>query len=134
MRFVLDEQELSDMVGGPGVLQVVRDPATLVAERILAVARDAVENDGAESIVLGCSCMTKLTPMLQEALPVPVVDPRRAGFLAAIAAVDEPSRGVEVIPDTWARITAAVDVWAEMGDSITSAWADDCGDVCATVA
>ncbi|GGJ67517.1 aspartate/glutamate racemase family protein [Streptomyces brasiliensis] len=133
-RFVLEETELAGLGGGAGVMAAAHDPDSSVAARVLAVARDAVDRDGAESIVLGCSCMTRLTSYLAAELPVPVVDPRATGFAATVAAARAGRTSVEANPDTVARIRAAVDVWAGMGDSVTTAWADDCGDVCATVA
>lgn len=115
-------------------MAAVHDAGSSVAERVLQVARSAVEQDGADSIVLGCSCMTRLTEGLQSALDVPVIDPLLAGFAATQRAADAPREPLVVNQDTRDRIHAAVDVWAAMGDSTSTAWVDDCGDVCATVA
>ncbi|TYL55506.1 hypothetical protein FXB39_04010 [Nocardioides sp. BGMRC 2183] len=130
VRFVLEESELAEHGGGAGVMAAVDTPDSPTAERVLGVARRAVA-DGAASIVLGCSCMSRLTPSLQAALPVPVIDPRAAGFAASVAAVRTDQAPVIPNRDTVARVIAAVDVWAELGDSVAGGWAEECGDACA---
>ncbi|GAA1518719.1 aspartate/glutamate racemase family protein [Nocardioides humi] len=130
-RYVLEEPELGEHGGGAGAMAAAHDPGSPIAARVLATALRTVEEDGAASIVLGCSCMSRLTPMLREALDVPVVDPRHTGFEATVAAARAPRAEVAVNPDTTARIVAAVDVWQQLGDSVTSAWDEECGDACA---
>lgn len=44
-------------------------------EQMLAAARDAIELDGAEAIVLGSTTMARAQPYLAERLPVPVINP-----------------------------------------------------------
>ena len=64
---------------GLGVLELERDPdATLTA--MVAQARRAVEEDGAEVICLGCAGMTGLDEALAAATGVPVID----GVAAAV--------------------------------------------------
>jgi len=53
-------------------------------QRILDEARKAVEQDGAEVIVLGCAGMTGLDEELQSALHVPVID----GVVAALKLIE----------------------------------------------
>jgi len=50
---------------------------------ILAEAKIAIENDGAEGIVLGCTGMSSLAKKLQQELGVPVVDPAVASLRLA---------------------------------------------------
>lgn len=52
-------------------------------QAILAEAREAIEKDGAEVIVLGCTGMSSLAQRLQERLGVPVVDPAVASLKLA---------------------------------------------------
>jgi len=56
---------------------------TLACERILAQAREAIDKDGADAIVLGCTGMSPVTKYLQENLEVPVVDPAVAALTLA---------------------------------------------------
>lgn len=52
---------------------------------ILAEARKAIDEDGADVIVLGCTGMSPVTRYLQENLEVPVVDPAAAALSLAEA-------------------------------------------------
>jgi len=56
---------------------------SLACERILAQAREAIDKDGADAIVLGCTGMSPVTKYLQENLEVPVVDPAVAALTLA---------------------------------------------------
>ncbi len=52
-------------------------------EKLIAAGRQAVEQDYAESIILGCTLETGFYTELQEELGVPVIDPSIAAFKAA---------------------------------------------------
>jgi len=52
-------------------------------KRILAEAKKAIHDDGADVIVLGCTAMAKLARELQEELKVPVVEPASAAIKVA---------------------------------------------------
>jgi allantoin racemase len=51
--------------------------------RVLTAITAAVRDDGADVIVLGCTCMSASAAELARAVDVPVVDPMIAGYLAA---------------------------------------------------
>lgn len=53
------------------------------SERILKQARIAIDSDGADVIVLGCTGMSPVTRHLQQNLEVPVVDPATAALTLA---------------------------------------------------
>lgn len=55
----------------------------LAGERILEQARRAIDTDGADVIVLGCTGMSPVARRLQENLEVPVVDPAMAALTLA---------------------------------------------------
>jgi allantoin racemase len=57
------------------------DPAD-TKRRITDAARKAIDEDGAEAIVLGCTCEFGLFEELQKTLGVPVIDPVFASFKA----------------------------------------------------
>lgn len=57
-----------------------KDRAT---EAILGEARRAIEEDGADAIVLGCTGMSPVAAALGKKLPVPVVDPAAAALTMA---------------------------------------------------
>jgi allantoin racemase len=56
---------------------------------IMREANDAIEEDGAEAIVLGCTGMSSLARKLQDRLAVPVVDPAAASLRLAELYVKE---------------------------------------------
>lgn len=62
-----------------GVLDFQTDPG-LTAERLRAAGRDAVESDGAEVVILGCTAEYGFYRELQDDLGVPVLDAVTAPF------------------------------------------------------
>ncbi|HHV78318.1 MAG TPA: hydantoin racemase [Firmicutes bacterium] len=58
---------------GMGVLDFRRDPEE-TGRRLLSAARSAIEEDGAEVIILGCTMQLGFFQQLQESLGVPVID------------------------------------------------------------
>jgi Asp/Glu/hydantoin racemase len=60
----------------------VRDPATL--GRIIEVGRELVDEDGAETVILGCAGMAAHRQVAEERLGVPVVDPVQAAVTMAV--------------------------------------------------
>lgn len=61
------------------VLQLYSDPEATSRE-IIAAARTAIERDGAEVIVLGCTGMALLAESIRKDLGVPVVEPAAAAL------------------------------------------------------
>jgi allantoin racemase len=56
-------------------------------DRLLAVGRALVEQDGADVIVLGCAGMARYRPGLEAALATPVVDPTQVAVGMALTAL-----------------------------------------------
>ncbi len=93
-----------------------------VLEGICQTAKDAVEVDGADVIVLGCTAMSALARPLGERLGIPVIDPAGAGLKLLVDLVelglchskraypDPPDRRTQIgesglcLPDELARI------------------------------
>lgn len=69
------------------VLDTVVDRERVV-ERLLRVGRTAVEEDGAEVLILGCAGLGDLAPRVQRELGVPVIDPNAAALKLAETLVD----------------------------------------------
>ncbi len=69
------------------VAETDSDP-TGTKKKILEVARRAVEEDGAEVIILGCSGMTGYAPEVEERLKVKVIDPTSVALKLAEAMAD----------------------------------------------
>jgi allantoin racemase len=73
---------VSVRAAGLSVLEVEADPQGAV-KAIVEEARKAVDEDGAEVIVLGCGGMAGLAEGIEETMKVPVVDPVAAGVAIA---------------------------------------------------
>jgi allantoin racemase len=69
------------------VAETDSDPE-LTKRRIFEVAGKAVEQDGAEVIVLGCAGMAGYSAELEEKLSIKVLDPTATAFKMAEAMVD----------------------------------------------
>lgn len=61
--------------------EAARDSGTL--EKIVATARELIDEDGAETIILGCAGMAAHRRAAQEALGIPVIDPVQAAVTMA---------------------------------------------------
>jgi allantoin racemase len=74
-----------------GVLEFHQDERE-TARRFVEVGREAVERDGAEVLVLGCTATYGFYRELQDELGVPVIDPMIAAFKTAEFAADLTNR------------------------------------------
>jgi len=72
---------------GVSVVETSHEPSK-TKEAILNVAREAIEEDGAEVIILGCAGMAGYGQELEEKLGVPVLDPNAVALKMAEAMVD----------------------------------------------
>jgi len=78
----------SDQLAGELPLDVTvdeaaNDPDTL--EKVITQGRRLIDDQGAESLVLGCAGMAALRRPAEQALAVPVIDPAQAAVELAIA-------------------------------------------------
>jgi allantoin racemase len=86
VRHVFDEDGIASLGGSEAVAGGIRSKHDAVVDEIIRTCRSAVE-DGAGAIVLGCTCMSPVAPMLADELGVAVLDPLSAGLLETIAAL-----------------------------------------------
>ena len=86
---------------GMTVPETEADP-TRTKARILAVAREAIEQDGAEVVVLGCAGMVGYAEDVERELGIVVLDPTTIAFKVAEALVDagirHSKRGLYAMP------------------------------------
>jgi allantoin racemase len=92
IRHLSGEDELARLGADDGVMARMHRGERAVVARLAAMCEDAVREDGAQCIVLGCTCMAPIGPAIAGACFVPVIESSRAGFLATVAAVRDPSR------------------------------------------
>jgi allantoin racemase len=116
-KYGYDSRCASVRSSGLAVLDLEALPRDQVIERVVAEARRAVHDDGAEAIVLGCAGMADLEARLREALDVPIVESVAAGVSLACTLVRlglgtskvgayQPvmPREVEGLPDLFRRV------------------------------
>jgi allantoin racemase len=82
-RYGLQDRCASVRSTGFAVLDCERDPDG-ACDRVAEQARQAIEHDGAEAILLGCGGFSRLDKRLQEELGVPVID----GVSAAVGMLE----------------------------------------------
>ncbi len=90
----LSDNDALETLDEPGnFLDDMRGCSLTSMRRIRAACRHALERDGADVIVLGCTCMQPVAALL-EAEDIPVVEPMLAGYrhLEALVAAAGPKR------------------------------------------
>lgn len=88
MRY-LREMGLMDRLAGerPLDMSVAETAGGGALARMIGVARDLKEKDGADVIVMGCAGMARHRRPLEDAVGVPVIDPTQAAVAMALGAV-----------------------------------------------
>lgn len=85
------EEDLADVAQPGGYLSRIAAGEASLLERLKDACRDAVQRNGVEVIVLGCTCLSALAETLARDCPVPVVNPRLAGVKSALRQVAQGS-------------------------------------------
>jgi allantoin racemase len=86
IRHASEETELYQLGSDDGVMSRMARHEPSVIAHVRALCEAAAKDDGAEAIVLGCTCMAPIGDLLQTGCTVPVIEPSMAGLRAAIAA------------------------------------------------
>jgi allantoin racemase len=89
MRY-LRQMGLTDRFAGERPLEMsVAETASgeKTLERMIDIARQLKDNDGAEAVVMGCAGMARHRRPLEEAIGIPVIDPTQAAVAMAVGAV-----------------------------------------------
>lgn len=87
IRFIGDEQE-SGLIGtDQSVMRRMHRGDDSVTDAVAAECRRAAAEDGADSIVFGCTCMTPIGPAVASACPIPVLECSRVGYATLEALV-----------------------------------------------
>lgn len=83
IRFVTSEADMARIAEEDSWYVRMRARKQDMIAKIAAGVRAAVEEDGADVIVLGCTCMAPVAADLAELSPVPVINPLNAVYLQA---------------------------------------------------
>jgi len=131
IRFVLDEPDVDAFGGRAGVMAAAAAGDSDILERIIRSCRAAIEEDGAQAIILGCTCMAATADVVRGTLGVPVIEPMHEGWLRAEAAAVGASD--VKIPDpafSLGLVETAVEAMSHSSDVLVQ---DDCEGACAFV-
>ena len=80
IRHVGEEGELAALDQPENFVLDMRAGKAAILARIVGQMRAAIDEDGADTILLGCTCMAPIAKRLAAAVEVPVVDPLTAGY------------------------------------------------------
>jgi allantoin racemase len=78
------EEDLTDVSQPGGYLSRIAAGEAGILDRLRDACRHAVERNGAEVIVLGCTCLSSVAETVARDCSVPVVNPRLAGVRSAL--------------------------------------------------
>ena len=130
IRYASGDHELARLGEDESVIARMDRREEPVLDRIVEECRRSVEEDGAEAILLGCTCMAKTAPLIEERFQdVPVIEAARLALKAALVAAPahrNRSGLTGVVP-------ALVDTWVAGAPSPRLPDADECN-VCAEIA
>jgi len=80
IRNVLGDDEVVSTSGAVAAIGTMQNGNQEIIERTLEQVALAVTEDGADTIVLGCTCMATIAPMIVAQAPVPILEPMRTGY------------------------------------------------------
>ena len=99
VHHVSPEAELARVTAVDGVMQRMQRHEDAIVDRLVEACEEAVRRDGADCILLGCTCMAPVGPLIQSRVPFPVIESSRTGFNAAKAAAQSGVRHCVVVPE-----------------------------------
>lgn len=91
VRYLSPEDELARLGTDAGVQERMARFEHAIIERVVTECERAVRDDGAQAIVLGCTCMAPIGPAVAARVSVPVIESSRTGYLAAASASSRPA-------------------------------------------
>ena len=129
IRYASADQELARLGDDDSVIARMDRREEPVLDRLVEECRRSVAEDGAEAVLLGCTCMAKTAPLIEERFSeVPVIEPARSALTVALDAAP-PGRNRSGIAGL---VPALVDTWVAGTPSPQLPDPEECN-VCAAV-
>jgi len=129
IRYASADHELGRLGEDGSVIARMDRREEPVLERIVAECRLSVAENGAEAILLGCTCMAKTAPLIEERFrDVPVIEPARAALEVVLHAAPARRNRTAVA----GLVPALVDTWVDGSAAPELPDAEAC-DVCVAV-
>jgi len=83
VRHVMTDAEVNDIRGAVGAMSGLKDRREDLLDRVAASIEAAVAEDGADTVILGCTCMAPALRDIAQRATVPVIESMRAGYKTA---------------------------------------------------
>jgi len=80
IRNIVGDKELNIASEAGDIISRMNRSNSSILTRAIEEIKLAVEEDGAESIILGCTCMAKIAPEIADQVNIPVLEPVRTGY------------------------------------------------------
>lgn len=80
VRNVLTDSEVEGLAGAGDTVSGLKDGRSDLKDRIVEEIEAAINEDGADTIALGCTCMAPVAPDIARRVSVPVLEPMRTGY------------------------------------------------------
>lgn len=122
---VSPESELEKLGGNDSVMERMHRHEPTVLEQLRDACNRALARDGAQCIVLGCTCMAPIGPALAAACAFPVLESSRVGLAASIAAAGT-QQGHRAPSSDGTQLMTLVDAWAGAQTTNSIAREPDC--------
>jgi allantoin racemase len=118
IHHVSPEAELARVGLDDGVMARMQRRENDIVAKLLAACEGSVRDEGAECIVLGCTCMAPVGPAIAAECSVPVLESSRVGYHAAVAAAAAGRHGRSAVAaDRRALVPSLVDAWLGAGSA-----------------
>jgi allantoin racemase len=122
---VSPESELAKLGTDGSVMERMHRQEARVLDELRNACNRVVAADGAECVVLGCTCMAPVGPALAAACAFPVLESSRLGLAASIAAA-RPRQDLRKPRSDGTQIVTLVDSWAGARATHSIAREPDC--------
>lgn len=80
IRNVLNDETISEINSAADSISHMNSSNSPTIKDILKEIELAIKEDGAEVILLGCTCMAKVAGKISEAVKIPIIEPMRTGY------------------------------------------------------
>ena len=80
VRHVLSDVEVEGLEGPGAAVTSLKDQNAAIVDRVIEQIEKAIHEDGVDTIILGCTCMAPIWPLVSRRAPVPVLESMRTGY------------------------------------------------------
>ena len=93
VRYASAENALDALADDDNFVEQMRRGEVSSMDNLIGHCRRAAQDDGAEVVLLGCTCMSPAAPLIAVGSPVPVIDPLTTGYRMTELALRQVNQG-----------------------------------------